>query len=58
MAALRGLLVGFLVAVIFAVFSFGPFDLWGLLLLALIIAADFVGGLIGRAEGQWKETTG
>jgi hypothetical protein len=49
-AALHGLLVGFLVAVIFAVLYFAPVDLQGLLLFALTIAAGFVGGLIGRAD--------
>jgi hypothetical protein len=49
-AALHGLLVGFLVAVLFSVFYFAPFDLWGLLLFALMIAAGFAGGLIGRAD--------
>jgi hypothetical protein len=34
-AALHGLLVGLLVAVIFSVLYFGPFNLWGLLLFAL-----------------------
>jgi hypothetical protein len=43
-------LVGFLVAVIFAVLCFGPFDLWGLLLFVLMIAAGLVGGLVGRAD--------
>jgi hypothetical protein len=57
-ASLHGLLVGLLVAVIFGVIYFGPFDLWGLLLFALMIAAGFVGGLIGRAEEQRKETIG
>ena len=49
-AALHGLLVGFFVAVLFSVFYFAPFDLWGLLLFALMIAAGFAGGLIGRAD--------
>jgi hypothetical protein len=49
-AALHGLLVGFLVAVLFSVFYFGPFNLWGLLLFALMIAAGFVGGLLGRPD--------
>jgi len=49
-AALHSLLVGFLVAVIFAVLYFAPFDLWGLLLFALMNAAGLVGGLIGRAD--------
>jgi hypothetical protein len=50
-ALLHGLLVGFLVAVIFGVlYYFAPFDLSGLLLFALTIAAGFVGGLIGRAD--------
>jgi hypothetical protein len=49
-AALHGLLVGFLLAVMFAVLYFGPFDLWGLLLFALMIAAGLVGGLIRRAD--------
>jgi hypothetical protein len=49
-ASLHSLLVGFLVAVIFGVLYFGPFDLRGLLLFALISAAGFVGGLIGRAD--------
>ena len=49
-ASLHGLLVGFLVATIFAVLSFGPFNVWGLLLFALMIVAGLVGGLIGRAD--------
>jgi len=49
-AALHGLLVGLLVAVIFGVLYFAPFDLWGLLLFVLMIAAGLVGGLIGRAD--------
>jgi hypothetical protein len=49
-AALHGLLVGFLVAVIFGVLYFGPSTLWGLSPFALMIAAGFVGGLIGRAD--------
>ena len=49
-ASLHGLLVGFLVATIFAVLSFGPFNVWGLLLFALMIAAGLVEGLIGRAD--------
>jgi hypothetical protein len=43
-AALHGLLVGLLVAGIFGVLYFAPFDLWGLLLFALMIAAGFAGG--------------
>jgi hypothetical protein len=50
-AALHGLLVGFLVAVVFGVLYFGPFALRGLLLFALMILAGFVGGLIGRGGG-------
>jgi hypothetical protein len=46
-AALHGLLVGFLVAVLFSVLYFGPFSLWELLLFALIIVAGFMGGLLG-----------
>ena len=49
-AALHGLLVGFLVTVIFGVLYFGPSNLWALSLFALMIAAGFVGGLIGRAD--------
>jgi hypothetical protein len=49
-AALHGLLVGLLVAVSFAVFYFGPFKAWGLLLFALMTAAGLVGGWIGRAD--------
>ena len=49
-AALHGLLVGLLVAVIFAVFYFVPFNVWGLLLFALMTAAGLVGGWIGRAD--------
>jgi hypothetical protein len=49
-AALHGLLVGFLVAVVFGVLYFGPFDLWGLLLFALMIVAGLAGGLIGRSD--------
>ena len=41
-AGLHGLLVGSLVAVIFGVLYFGPFNLWGLLLFALMIAAGFI----------------
>jgi hypothetical protein len=47
-AALHGLLVGFLVAVIFAVLYFGPFSAGGLALFALTLAAGFLGGLVGR----------
>ena len=49
-AALQGLLVGFLVAVVFGVLYFGPVNLWGLLLFALMIVAGLAGGLIGRAD--------
>jgi hypothetical protein len=49
-AALHGLLVGFLVAVIFGLLYFAPFNLWGLLLFALMIVAGLVGGIIGRAD--------
>jgi hypothetical protein len=49
-AALHGLLVGFLVAIIFAVLYFGLFNLWGLLLFALMIAAGLAGGWIARAD--------
>jgi hypothetical protein len=49
-AALHGLLVGFLVTVIFGVLYFGPSNLWALSLFALMIAAGFVGSLIGRAD--------
>jgi hypothetical protein len=49
-AALHGLLVGFFVGVIFAVLYFGPFNVWGLLLFVLMIAAGLVGGLIGRSD--------
>jgi hypothetical protein len=49
-AALHGLLVSFLVAAIFGVLYFGPFNLWGLLLFALVIAAGLAGGLIGRVD--------
>jgi hypothetical protein len=49
-ALLHGLLVGFLVAVIFGVLYFAPFDLSGLLLFTLMIVAGLVGGLIGRAD--------
>jgi hypothetical protein len=49
-AALHGLLVGFLVTVIFGVLYFGPSNLWALSLFALMIAAGFVGGLIGRTD--------
>ena len=49
-AALHGLLVGFLVTVIFGVLYFGPSNLWALSLFVLMIAAGFVGGLIGRAD--------
>src|SRR5918994_7497263 len=45
--ALHGLLVGLLVAVIFGVLYFAPFDLWGLLLFALMIAAGLLGALVG-----------
>lgn len=47
-AALHGLLVGLLVALIFAVLYFGPFSAGGLALFALTLAAGFVGGLVGR----------
>jgi hypothetical protein len=49
-ASVHGLLVGFLVAVIFGVLYFGPFNLWGLLLFALMIAAGLAGGLLGRVD--------
>jgi hypothetical protein len=49
-AALHGLLVGFLVAVIFGLLYFAPFNLWGLLLFALMIVAGLVGGMIGRDD--------
>jgi hypothetical protein len=49
-AALHGLLVGFLVAVIFGLLYFASFDLWGLVLFTLMIVAGLVGGLIGRAD--------
>jgi hypothetical protein len=49
-AALHGLPVGFLVAVIFGVLYVGPFNLWGLLLFVLMIAAGFVRVLIGRTD--------
>jgi hypothetical protein len=42
------MLVGLLVALIFAVLYFGPFRSGGLALFALILAAGFVGGLVGR----------
>ena len=51
-AALQGLLVGFLVAVIFAILYFGPFDLRGLLLFALIVAAGFLGALVESLSGR------
>jgi hypothetical protein len=47
-AALHGLLVSFLVAVIFAVVYFGPFSAGGFALFALTLAAGFLGGLAGR----------
>jgi hypothetical protein len=49
-ASLHGLLVGLLVTLIFAVLYFGPFNVWGWLLFALVIAAGFVGGWVGRAD--------
>jgi hypothetical protein len=51
-AALYGLLVGFLVAVIFGVLYFWPFSLWGLSLFALVIAAGFLGALVGSLIGR------
>jgi hypothetical protein len=51
-AALHGLLVGLLVAVIFAVLYFGPFDLWGLLLFAFMIAAGFLSALVESLIGR------
>jgi hypothetical protein len=51
-AALYGLLVGFLVAVIFGVLYFWPFSVWGLLLFALVIAAGFLGALGGSLIGR------
>ena len=46
-ASLHGLLVGLLVAVIFGGLYFWPFNLWGLLLFALMIAAGLLGALVG-----------
>ncbi len=51
-AALHGLLVGFLVAIIFAILYFAPFNLWGLLLFALTIAAGLLGALVGSMIGR------
>ncbi len=51
-ATLHGLLVGFLVAVIFAVLYFAPVDLQGLLLFALMIAAGLLGAQVGSLIGR------
>ena len=51
-AAVYGLLVGFLVAVIFGVLYFWPFNLWGLLLFALMISAGLLGALVGSRIGR------
>jgi hypothetical protein len=44
-AALHGLLVGLLVAVIFGALYFWPFGLWGMLQFAFMIAAGLLGAL-------------
>jgi hypothetical protein len=41
---------GLLVTVIFGMLYFGPSNLRGLLLFALMIAASFMGGLIEQAD--------
>jgi hypothetical protein len=46
-ASLHGLLVGLLVAIIFAILYFGPSGMWGLLLFTLMIMAGFLGASIG-----------
>ena len=51
-AAVYGLLVGFLVAVIFGVLYFWPFNLWGLLMFALMISAGILGALVGSRIGR------
>ena len=51
-AVLHGLLVGILVGVIFAVLYFGPFNMWGLLLFALMIAAGLLGALVESLIGR------
>ncbi len=47
-AVLHGLLVGLIVAVIFGLLFFWPFDLATLVLFALTVAAGCLGGLVGR----------
>ena len=51
-ALLLGLLVGFLVAVSFGVLYFGPFNMWGLFLFALMIAAGLLGALVESLIGR------
>jgi hypothetical protein len=51
-ASLHGLLMGLFVAIIFAVLYVGPFDLRGLLLFALMIAAGLLGALMGSLIGR------
>jgi len=50
-ASLHGLLVGLLVAGIFAILYFGPSGMWGLLLFTLMIAAGFLGASVGSLTG-------
>jgi hypothetical protein len=52
--SLHGLLVGLLVAVIFAILYFGPSSVWGLLLFTLMIVAGFLGALGGSLTGSPK----
>lgn len=49
---LHGLLVGLLVAVIFGLAFFWPFDLATLVLFALMVAAGPLGGLVGRRRAN------
>jgi hypothetical protein len=51
-AVLHGLLVGLLVAVSFGVLYFGPFNMWGLLVFALMIAAGLLGALVESLIGR------
>ncbi len=50
-ATLHGVLVGLLVAIIFGLVFFWPFDLTTLVLFALTIGAGWLGGLTGRRGG-------
>jgi hypothetical protein len=53
-ASLHGLLVGLLVAVIFAILYFGPSGMWGLLLFTLMIVAGLLGASVGSLTGSPK----